>query len=186
MIDANLGECLRRLRERQNMSLRALGEVTGFSASFLSQVENGQASPSISSMEKIAAALGVTLWQFFQVAEVPQANIIRGENRSLLTLEWSKAEVESLGFLGDGSRFQAALVRIKPGGISGKHARPSMNDEFVFVYEGTAVLALSDDGREELVHKGDSITIPSGVNRQWRNEGTDDVQLVIVSVKPLF
>lgn len=59
------------------MSLRALGEVTGFSASFLSQVENGLASPSISSMEKIAAALGVTLWQFFQVAEVPRANIVR-------------------------------------------------------------------------------------------------------------
>ncbi|MBA3259711.1 MAG: helix-turn-helix transcriptional regulator [Gemmatimonadales bacterium] len=45
MPDANLGESMRRLREEQQLSLRALAERTGFSASFLSQVENGQASP---------------------------------------------------------------------------------------------------------------------------------------------
>jgi quercetin dioxygenase-like cupin family protein len=61
-----------------------------------------------------------------------------------------------------------------------------MNDEFVFMYEGTAILTLSEDGRDQLIHQGDSVTIPAGVNRQWRNEGAEDVQLVIVSVKPLF
>ena len=174
------------MRESQNISLRSLGEQTGFSASFLSQIENGQSSPSLSSMEKIAGALGVTLWQFFQVAETRQANIVRMENRPQLTLEWSKADVESLGFLGDGSRFQAALVRIKPGGISGKHTRPSMNDEFVFVHEGIATLALHEGVQSQLIRTGDSVTIPAGVNRQWRNEGAEDVQLVIVSVKPTF
>lgn len=164
------------------MSLRALGELSGFSASFLSQIENGQSSPSISSMEKIASALGVTLWQFFQVAEVQQANIVRSYNRSQLTLEWSRAEVEALGFLGDGSRFQAALVRIKPEGISGKHPRPSINDEFVFVHEGSALLTLND--HEQVLQRGDSVTIPSGLARRWQNQGPEDVQLLIISVKP--
>jgi transcriptional regulator with XRE-family HTH domain len=45
--------------------LKVLAEQTGFSVSFLSQVENGQASHSISTMEHIATALGVTLGQFF-------------------------------------------------------------------------------------------------------------------------
>jgi quercetin dioxygenase-like cupin family protein len=164
------------------MSLRALGEQTGFSASFLSQIENGQSSPSISSMEKIAAALGVTLWQFFQVAEVRQASIVRAAERSQLTLEWSKAEVEALGFLGDGSRFQAALVRMQPEGLSGKHALPSMNDEFVFVHEGSAMLMVND--QDQLLHEGDSVTIPAGINRRWSNEGPAEVQLLIISVKP--
>jgi transcriptional regulator with XRE-family HTH domain len=65
----NLSQSLRSLREARHISLRASGEQTGFSASFLSQVENGQASPSIASMERIAAALGVTLAQFFHHAE---------------------------------------------------------------------------------------------------------------------
>jgi quercetin dioxygenase-like cupin family protein len=166
------------------MSLRGLAELTGFSASFLSQIENGQSSPSISSMEKIAAALGVTLWQFFQVAEIRQASVVRAENRSQLTLEWSRAEVESLGILGDGSRFQAAMVRIHPGGISGKHARPSISDEFVFIHQGVAVLSLGSD--DQTVQTGDSVTIPAGVDRRWRNEGTEDVQLLIISVKPFI
>ena len=155
MIEENLGDCLRRLREQQRISLRALAEQTGFSASFLSQIENSQCSPSISSMEKIAGALGVTLWQFFHVAETRQATVVRAANRPQLTLEWSKAEVDGLGFLGDGSRFQAALVRMHSGGLSGKHARPSINDEFVFVHEGEAILTLED--QDQILVKGDSV-----------------------------
>jgi transcriptional regulator with XRE-family HTH domain len=184
MIDENLGDALRRLRERQHISLRALAEQTGFSASFLSQIENSQCSPSISSMERIAAALGVTLWQFFQVAEVRQANVVRASSRSQLVLEWSRADVEALGFLGDGSRFQAAIVRMQPGGLSGKHARPSINDEFVFIHQGEAVLTL--DNRDQVLEKGDSVTIPAGVNRSWRNDGSSPVHLLIISVKPFW
>jgi transcriptional regulator with XRE-family HTH domain len=184
MIDENLGDALRRLRERQHISLRALAEQTGFSASFLSQIENSQCSPSISSMERIAAALGVTLWQFFQVAEVRQANVVRASSRSQLVLEWSRADVEALGFLGDGSRFQAAIVRMQPGGLSGKHARPSINDEFVFIHQGEAILTL--DNRDQVLEKGDSVTIPAGVNRSWRNDGNSPVHLLIISVKPFW
>jgi transcriptional regulator with XRE-family HTH domain len=181
MISQNLGESLRRLREAQHTSLRALAEQTGFSASFLSQIENGQCSPSISSMEKIAAALGVTLWQFFQVAHTRSANVIRAASRSQLSLEWSRAEVEALGVLGDGSRFQAAIVRMQPGGLSGKHVRPSIADEFVFIHEGEVILTISD--QDQTLEKGDSATIPAGVSRRWRNDSQSAVQMLVISVK---
>src|ERR1700689_5807248 len=106
MIEQTLGTSLRYLREQHGMSLRALADRVDFSASFLSQIENGQCSPSISSMERIAKALGVTLWQFFRVAESAKAKIIRSDERSHLSLEWSRADIEGLGFLGDGSHFQ--------------------------------------------------------------------------------
>src|ERR1700758_3301902 len=122
MIEQNLGELLRKLREERGVSLRSLAEESGFSASFLSQVENGQASPSISSMERIAAALGITLWQFFQAAEGKRANVVRSSDRSRLSLEWSHAEVEALGFLGNHNQLQAVLVNLKPQGLSGKNA----------------------------------------------------------------
>ena len=60
-IEQRLGPELKRLREAGGISLRLLADRAGFSASFISQVENGQASPSIASLEKIAATLGVTL-----------------------------------------------------------------------------------------------------------------------------
>jgi transcriptional regulator with XRE-family HTH domain len=94
MIEANLGEAVRRLRERQHMSLRALAEKTDFSPSFISQVEHGQASPSISSMERIALALGVTLGEFFQWTEKKVPLVVRVGERHGLNSEWSKAKIE--------------------------------------------------------------------------------------------
>lgn len=181
MIEESLGESLRALREQRGVSLRTLAAQTDFSPSFLSQIENGQCSPSISSMERIAKVLGVTLWQFFRVAESKEAQIVRSDGRSRLKLEWSRADIEGLGFLGDGSQFQAALVRIKPGGISGTKATSSINDEFAFVLEGQLILAL--EGAEQTVCRSDSVTIPWGTRRQWRNETNELAQMIIISVK---
>jgi len=169
------------LREQHGVSLRALAAHTGFSPSFLSQIENGVCSPSISSMEQIANALGVTLWQFFRVADSAKVNIVRSDERSYLRLEWSRAHIEALGFLGDGSNFQAAMVEINPGGQSGKHATPSIHDEFAFILEGQLILALQDV--EQVLYHGDSITIPTGIARQWRNESLAPAQILIISVK---
>lgn len=177
----NLGHSLRRLREGRHISLKVLAEQTGFSASFLSQVENGQASPSISSMERIATALGVTLGQFFNHAEASRGSVVRHGDRASLNLEWSLAEIESAGALDRGSQLYAFLVKLRAGGLSGKHARPSTNDEFAFVYKGEVLLTLGET--DHLLAPGDSAVIPAGVNRRWRNETTEPVQILIVSAK---
>ncbi|HLD42222.1 MAG TPA: helix-turn-helix transcriptional regulator, partial [archaeon] len=49
-----LGSKLKKLREEAKLSLRDLCERIGLSASFLSQLELGQVSPSIASLENIA------------------------------------------------------------------------------------------------------------------------------------
>jgi transcriptional regulator with XRE-family HTH domain len=64
MSKENLAQSLRFLRESRHVSLRTSAEQPDYSASFLSQVENGQVSPSIASMERSSTALGVTLAQF--------------------------------------------------------------------------------------------------------------------------
>jgi quercetin dioxygenase-like cupin family protein len=132
-------------------------------------------------MEKIANALGVTLGQFFRVAESPKANIVRSTDRPHLALEWSRADLEALAFLGDGSRFQAVMVSIKPEGLSGKQASPSKNHEFAFICEGQAILTLQES--DLLLQKGDSVTIPAGMNRRWRNESDAIAQILLISVK---
>lgn len=40
-----IGQHVRRLRRRAGLTTRALGRKTGFSASFISQLENGKVSP---------------------------------------------------------------------------------------------------------------------------------------------
>ncbi|MBI2953312.1 MAG: PAS domain-containing protein [Chloroflexi bacterium] len=57
--EMNVGETIRRFRMGRGLSVRALAAETGFSPSFISQVELGQAAPSIASLARIAAALGI-------------------------------------------------------------------------------------------------------------------------------
>ena len=181
MIEQTLGTSLRYLREQHGMSLRALAERVDFSASFLSQIENGQCSPSISSMEKIANALGVTLGQFFLSAN-QQVNIVRASERAHMALDWSRAEIASLGALSNASQFRASMLIIKPGGLTGIHATPSISDEFAMVFEGKVILKLQES--EQVLERGDSVTIVAGTGRQWRNESDALAEILVISLGP--
>lgn len=57
---ASLGDRIRARRESAALSLRALAATSGLSASFLSQVERSQVDASVSSLRRIAAALGTS------------------------------------------------------------------------------------------------------------------------------
>ena len=178
MVGDTLGDWIRRLREQRNMTLRGLAEQTGFSPSFLSQVENGQASPSISSMERIATSLGVTLGQFFHAAEGAIRPIVRKDARARLSSQWSKAEIEGLASGDPGLRLEPTLVTLEPEATSGKHAHASLRDQFAFVLEGQVVLTLGEE--DHVMSPGDSATIRAGVPKRWRNESTQPARIVFV------
>lgn len=63
---------LRELRERRELSLRALEVVTGISRGTLSQIETGGRVPSLEQLQTLGAFYGVEAWQFvvLAVAEV--------------------------------------------------------------------------------------------------------------------
>jgi transcriptional regulator with XRE-family HTH domain len=92
-----IGEHIRRLRTARHLSLRAFAAETGFSASFISQRENGQVAPSLGSLHKIAETLGVTLGEFFAAAETGEEPlIVRTEDRHRLDSTWTDAHLEAL------------------------------------------------------------------------------------------
>jgi uncharacterized cupin superfamily protein len=109
-------------------------------------------------------------------------NIVRASDRASMALDWSRAEIASLGSLNSASQFRASMLIIKPGGLSGKHATPSISDEFAMVFEGKAILKLQDS--EQTLERGDSVTIIAGTGRQWRNESESLVEILVISVGP--
>lgn len=181
MGEAKLGQSVRRLREAQGISLRTLAEGTGFSASFLSQVENSQASPSIASMERIAMALGVTLSEFFQSAEASPLPVVRADARPVLHSGWSKGQLEALGAGGIGGRLDPMLVTLESGGSSGSKAYASGREEFALVLDGPVTLTLDDS--EQQLASGDAVTIRPGALRRWRNLGELPVRILIVAAR---
>jgi XRE family transcriptional regulator, regulator of sulfur utilization len=179
MIEENLGASIRQLRDARRLSLRSLAELSGFSAAFLSQVENGQASPSISSMQRIAHALGVSLGEFFQSTEQSESTIVRAEERTSLTSQWSHAQIEAMGPSHAGRPFECMVVRIQPDGTSGKKAYAHTHEQWVLVLEGDIVLTMGQE--EHLLSRGDAVTIQAVVPRRWHNTGTQPTEILIVS-----
>jgi transcriptional regulator with XRE-family HTH domain len=174
-----VGDRVRLLRTGRGISLRALALQTGFSASFMSQVENGQASPSLDSMERIAEALGVTLSEFFAAAaEGAGGRVLRARDRQAMASGWSSAEIEALAPMG--SRYEPVQVTLHAGGRSGKHPLPRAEEEFAYVLEGEVTLTLGPESH--LLGPGDSVTILAGEARLWEHRGRASVpaRLLIV------
>jgi len=170
---------VRRLRAAQGLSVRTLASRAGFSPSFISQVENGQVSPSIASLERIATALGVTLAGFFVTQRTDAAVVVRAGERQELASSWSQAHIESLGPMSGASRLEAVMITIVPGGRSGKHPSGHPGEEFALVFDGDVSLTLGTD--VHILHQGDTASFSSETPHLWENSSTHTARIVIVS-----
>ena len=61
----SIGERLRTLRQQRGLSQGDLERASGLLRGYISRVEHGHTVPSIETLEKFAAALGVPLYQLF-------------------------------------------------------------------------------------------------------------------------
>ena len=57
---------LKRLREKQGLSVRALASKASMSYTYVFNVENGKVGPSLSALKRLAKALGVTASQLIR------------------------------------------------------------------------------------------------------------------------
>lgn len=177
-----IGAHIRHLRMARHLSLRGFAAQTGFSPSFISQLENGQVSPSLGSLQKIAEALGVTLGEFFvTAASDDEALVVRLEDRRRLDSTWTDAHLEALGSMVRGRKLEPVLAIFGPGGKSGKHPHSHSHEEFAFVVKGRVVLTLG--GEEHSLGPGDAVTLPATAPRRWENNGDETVEILIVSAR---
>ena len=98
----DVGTRLRQLREERNMSMRSLATASGLSANALSMIERGKTSPSVSTLYKLADAMGVPITTFFGEQTAKQQVIfIRSQERP--RVPFSRGVWEGLG----GEQFSA-------------------------------------------------------------------------------
>ena len=177
--EQQVGDHLRDVRTRQGFSVRALAARAGCSPSFISQVEHGQASPSISSLERLVQALGMTLGDFFRANRPPA--VVRSHERTVLTHAWSRAQVEALAPVGVGGALEPLLITLEPDGQSDSQPHAPGGDEFAFVCEGEVQLTVG-----ETIHRltrGDAATFSGESPHRWENVGGEPARIVVVRAR---
>lgn len=176
-----IGRSVHSLRKKQGISVRTLAKASGFSPSFISQVENGQASPSIASMEKIAHALGVSLSGFFATErdDPDSTTIVRADEGQELESEWSQATLRALSPFCEGWTLSPVIMTLASGGRSGSKLAGHLGEEFALVLSGTVHLYLKEEAR--MLEAGDAVHLAPQTPHQWENTGPRRTRILLVS-----
>jgi transcriptional regulator with XRE-family HTH domain len=81
-LSVTVGLAVKRQREIAHISLRKLAELSGVSSAMVSRIENGQVSPSLTTLEALAGALSLSVITFFadsvQTADVTHVKAGQG------------------------------------------------------------------------------------------------------------
>jgi transcriptional regulator with XRE-family HTH domain len=182
--DGGIGERLREIRHLRRRTLKAVAERADVSESFLSQVERGKASASVSSLTRIAAALGVSVADLFEPnGSQRQPRVLRREARP------------ALGFGDLGRKYlltprplehlEVFIGELDPGGSTGDDPYTHGDSEELFVVlSGRVHLQLGEQVHE--LEPGDSIDYRSSVPHRVTNAGDTPAEVMWVISPPSY
>ncbi|SIT71577.1 helix-turn-helix domain-containing protein [Edaphobacillus lindanitolerans] len=169
-----LGERIKQIRKDRKMTLKDVAGLTGFSISFLSQLERGVSSATLESLKKIAVALRVSPGDFFAEEETSHGN---GPDMVERIASYG-IHYQNLAKGFPAPDFMPMRVTLKPGENGGK---PIMHagQEFVFVLDGRLTVE-ADGGLHELA-SGESLFYDAGKPHYWYNRFGAPVTFLCVS-----
>lgn len=173
----DVGVRLRELRDAHNISMRGLAIKSGLSANALSMIERGKTSPSVSTLYKLADALGVPVTAFFgSLSEKKSMILVRADERT--HVPFSRGIWEGLGGEQFTGRVEPFVLTLETGVSSGPHTMAHSGHEFVFCLRGQ--LEYSVEKQIYQLSAGDSLLFAAHLNHRWRNIGNTVTNALIV------
>ncbi|MDI6895314.1 MAG: cupin domain-containing protein [Bacillota bacterium] len=181
-----IGQRIRELRQERRLTLEDLSSKTGLSKSYISEAERGIASLTITSLQKIAEALGVQLSYFFTPPSLAAngVRITRAGERSEFRMETSEDRIfSSLAAGFPGRVLEPLLTTLLP---AHSRAEPYSHpgEEFALVLEGSLTVLVED--KEFELGPGDSIHLCSTIPHNWENRTDKPVRIIAVSTPKIF
>lgn len=173
----NVGGRLRELRHERGLSLRALAELCELSPNTISLVERGSTSPSVSTLHRLAMALGVHISYFFaEPTEKARVLVTRPSERTLSGS--SSVMLESLGFGLEEQICDPFVVTLKAGASSGQRVMTHAGHELVFCLEGELDYEVA--GEHHHLKPGDSLLFEAELSHRWSNPGSQPARFVLI------
>jgi transcriptional regulator with XRE-family HTH domain len=176
-VSVNIGDRLRELREARNISMRALATRSGLSANALSMIERGRASPSVSTLYKLADALGISITSFFgSNKERQQVVLLKADERTRVS--FTRGVFEGLGgeqFVG---RVEPFMLTLESNANSGPRSMTHTGHEFVFCLRGE--LEYQVERQVYQLSAGDSLLFAAHLKHRWKNVGGTVVTALII------
>jgi len=151
-----LGERLRLRRKELKLSMKEVAVSSGLSIGFISQVERGLTSPSLTSLTAIANFLRSDVTNFLSQPK-SKSSITRNEERDVYTINKNGLQYERLSDSFPGHTLNSVIIHEMPG-----HKTESIShegEEFFFILEGAITIYI--DGVVNILEAGDSLHFDS-------------------------
>ena len=176
-VSVDVGGRLRELREERGLSMRALARLSGLSANALSMIERGKASPSVSTLYKLADALEVPITTLFR--EQPEgSDVVFRKASERARVPFPRGLWEGLGgeeFLG---RVEPFMLTLESGANSGPFTMEHSGHEFVLCLRGQ--LEYQVENNVFRLEPGDTLLFAANLKHRWRNPGKTVTNAVFV------
>ena len=167
-VSIDVGGRLRELRLGIGVSMRALGRMSGLSANALSMIERGRTSPSVSTLHKLANAMGIPITAFFR-EDPKQRDVVFCKAGERTRVPFMRGLWEGLGGESFSGRVQPFMLTLESGGSSGPFGMVHSGHEFVLCMRGQLGYEIEND--HFVLEPGDSLLFAADLRHRWRNSG---------------
>lgn len=158
-----LGDQIRSIRKRQEITLKELAEKTGLSIGYISQIERNLTDPSLSTLRKISGALGVPTYLF--LGDEPHGSLtLRKEEMIQLSQPNSNVRYQIMSPMPTGEFEPQSLVarfELAPRSVDGELPVIHPSEEIVLLERGAVDVII--DGNPVHLEAGDTTLICSNL-----------------------
>ena len=177
-----VGGAMRRRRKDMDLTLAQVGERSGFTTGYLSQLERNLATPSLLALAGISRALGVGL-DYFLGARQERGHHFPVSSRGFFSLGRQGMQYARISGEFPAHTLNAMLVKVPP-----HYASPEPmtleGEELVYVLEGQLRYSMGD--REFDLKPGDVVHLPSNIPHRWENPSDDEGSVLWVGTDKIF
>lgn len=168
-----LGERLRTRRQQLRLTLKEVALGSGLSVGFISQIERGITSPSLSSLVSVARVLRMEVSELLAQPK-PQGPLTRHDERPVYAVSPNSLAYERISSSFEGSVLRSVLIHEPPGHRSEPIAHEG--EEMFYVLEGAVTVEVA--GERNVLETGDSLHFQSTkIHSSWNH--TDDPATIL-------
>jgi transcriptional regulator with XRE-family HTH domain len=176
----SLGAKLRSIRDERGFSQRELAQKAGISTNAVSLIERDETSPSVATLQALAAALGVRMSFFFE--EDGPKSVMHIKSGARPRMEGKGLRIEGIGGKLSRQELEPFLISLEPHSGSGDRQVVHTGHEFVYCLTGQVEYII--DGEVYTVDAGDFLMFEAHLPHIWRNTSDMEAQFLLVLQTP--
>jgi len=182
----HVGEIIHKARKEKKMTLVELSQKSGVALATLSRIENGKMTGTLDSHMNICNALEVSLPDLYKnlVASKKTVEVQPKGAAANVSVHSKRFSSEVLASNLAGKKMMPIMIKISKGGsTSREETRPGF-EKFAYVLDGKVEVDIGEE-RYNLT-KGDTLYFESSVPHHFKNTGTGEAHLIIVTSPPIL